>query len=693
MANIEPATNRLGFETSPYLLQHQGNPVHWLPWSDDAFVRARSEGKPVLLSVGYAACHWCHVMARECFEDARIAALMNALFVNIKLDREERPDLDQIYQAALGVLGQPGGWPLTLFLTPERVPFWGGTYFPPVSRYGRPGFSDVLIRVAHAYRQQPQAVAQAASQIHEALSPLGEGERGGAVSVALINRVAERLLHEVDPIWGGVGSAPKFPHVPVFELLWRTWRRTGQGPYRQAVITTLTRMSQGGIYDHLAGGFARYATDDEWLVPHFEKMLYDNALLIGLLTWVWQGTGLSLYAARVEETIGWVLREMTAADGGFASSIDADSEHQEGKFAVWTAAEIDAGLGDTATLFKDHYGVDPLGNWEGVCILNRTERLIPSPPSDVGQTVGAAMPESPEIEAQLAAARARLLAIRKQRPPPGKDDKVLADWNGLMIEALARAGMAFGRPEWIASAQRAFRFVQEAMTVMDRLHHHWRLGRLGAPGLLDDYAAMSGAALTLFEATDDSSYLDQARRWVVIADRHFWDSNSGGYFFSANDAEVTLVRTKSASDGATPNGNALMLGVLARLHHLTGEVAYRQRADALIRAFSGQLGRDALGFAALLNHIETLDSPTVMVIVGKAGADDTEALRRAAMTGAGPDFVLVVVTPDARLPVTHPGYGKVMAGGIATAYLCAESRCGPPVTEPEALARSLVRSA
>jgi len=674
MSTPSPGTNQLAVETSPYLLQHKDNPVHWMPWSEAALARARAEGKPILLSIGYAACHWCHVMARESFEDPETAGLMNRLFVSIKVDREERPDLDHVYQMALALMGQHGGWPLTLFLTPSGEPFGGGTYFPPTARYGRPGFRDVLTRVAEAWRREPDVVGRSTEGLLRGLARLGESENGGPVPVSAIDRIAERVIREVDPFLGGIGDAPKFPHGPLFELLWRAWLRTGREPYRVAVTNTLTRMCQGGIYDHLAGGFARYSTDAEWLVPHFEKMLYDNAALIDVLTLVWRGTGERLYAERVAETVGWVLREMVAEGGGFASSLDADSEHEEGKFTVWTEAEIDACLGAGADRFKAAYDVTPGGNWEGATILNRQRR------PDLG---------TPEDEAALAGQRARLLAVRDRRTRPGWDDKVLTDWNGLMIAALARAGQAFGRPDWIAAAQRAFAFVTGAVEVDGRLRHCWRGGAARHAGMLEDYAAMAGAALALAEASGDPGPLARARDWVGVVERHFRDRDQGGYYMTADDAEVPLVRAKSAMESATPSGNGLMAGVLARLFHVTGEDVWRERAEAVIAACSGEVPRNVLGFGTLLNAAELLERAATVVIVGAPGAPDTMALRRAAACSALPDVVTLVAPPDAGFPEGHPAHGKGLAGRSAAAYLCFERTCGPPLTDADALSAAL----
>ena len=365
--------NRLGEETSPYLLQHKDNPVHWQPWGPEALAVAKAENKPILLSIGYAACHWCHVMAHESFENPQIAGRMNELFVNIKVDREERPDLDAIYQHALALMGEQGGWPLTMFLTPDGEPFWGGTYFPPEQRWGRPGFPQVLEAMSNAYVQKRDDVAKNVVALREALQKLGRPERGGGIGRDALDRIAERLLRETDQLHGGIGTAPKFPQTGVLELLWRAWKRTGQPPYRDAVVKALDAMCQGGIYDHLGGGFARYSTDARWLVPHFEKMLYDNAELVDLLTLVWQETKNPLYRERVDETLGWVNREMVTPEGGFASSLDADSEHEEGKFYVWSEAEIDQVLGERAGLFKRLYDVTPEGNWEEKNILNRSK--------------------------------------------------------------------------------------------------------------------------------------------------------------------------------------------------------------------------------------------------------------------------------------------------------------------------------
>ena len=674
MSNLPPAANRLGGETSPYLLQHKDNPVHWQAWGEAAFARARAEGKPVLLSIGYAACHWCHVMARESFEDPAVAAEINRLVVPVKVDREERPDLDQIYQGALAAMNINGGWPLTVFLTPDGAPFWGGTYFPPSARYGRPGFADVLAQVAGTYRNRPETVARAAASLTGRLAALGEARPGGLIGGDALAGVAARVLRAVDMEFGGLGEAPKFPHCAAFELLWRAWLRTGEERYKAAVVLTLNRMCQGGIYDHLGGGFARYSTDQEWLVPHFEKMLYDNAQLIDLLTLVWQDTGEPLFAERVAETAGWLLREMITAGGAFAGTLDADSDHQEGRYYVWTAEEIEAVLGSEAARFGAVYDVAAHGNWEGETILNRRHALKYGEPAD---------------EDHLGALRARLLAARDRRVRPARDDKVLADWNGLAIAALARAGLAFERPDWLAAAELAFARVCALLGEEGRLRHSWCGGRAGHTGTLDDYAAMAEAALALYETDPRPELLERARQWEKLVDRHFWDSEEGGYFFTADDAEPTLVRPRTVFDGATPGGNALMVGVLARLYHLTGIAGYRERAEAVVRACSGDLADNPVGLATLLNRSELPERAVVITLAGPADAAETRALCRAVMRVSLPDRVLLTVPPGTALPPHHPAAGKIMVGGRPAAYICVGQTCGPPHTEPATLTAAL----
>ncbi|MFP6743250.1 MAG: thioredoxin domain-containing protein, partial [Alphaproteobacteria bacterium] len=488
------SSNRLGQETSPYLLQHRDNPVHWQPWDEAALAQAARDNKPILLSIGYAACHWCHVMAHESFEHPEIAALMNQLFVTIKVDREERPDLDAIYQSALGMLGEHGGWPLTMFLTPKGEPFWGGTYFPPAPRFGRPGFSDVLRSIHDIYHREPEKVTQNCQALATALESVANRPGGGEITLADSDQVAQRLLSEVDPGHGGLGKAPKFPQTMALELLWRAWRRGGSDELRGAVLLTADRMCQGGIYDHLGGGFARYAVDERWLVPHFEKMLYDNAQLLELLTQLWQETRSPLFKRRAAETADWVLRDMMAPDGGFASAFDADSEGVEGKFYVWTVEEIDQLLGSDAAAFKAAYDVRPDGNWEGNTILNRSH-LKPMILDDNSS--------SADDDDDLGPMRARLLEVRGGRVPPLRDDKVLADWNGLMISALAQAGAVFEHDDWITAAAEAFAFVRDRMGLDDdRLGHAYRADKLGTAAFIDDYASMARAALTLYEVTE-----------------------------------------------------------------------------------------------------------------------------------------------------------------------------------------------
>ena len=678
MGNIM-AKNRLGEETSPYLLQHKDNPVHWQAWSAATLAAAKAADKPILLSIGYAACHWCHVMAHESFENPAIAAQMNDSFVAIKVDREERPDLDAIYQNALALTGEQGGWPLTMFLTPEGEPFWGGTYFPPEPRWGRPGFPQVLAAIGNVYRSDRDTVLKNVAVLRQGLLRLGQPERGDGtapdISAVLFDRIAERLLREVDPLNGGIGTAPKFPQAGIFELLWRSWRRTRLDPYRDAVLRTLTTISQGGIYDHLGGGYARYATDARWLVPHFEKMLYDNAELISLLTLVWKETRDPLYATRIVETIGWLEREMVNEGGAFASSLDADSEHEEGKFYVWSEAEIDAVLGDAADLFKRFYDVTADGNWEGRTILNR---LAHPAPADAA------------TEAALARCREMLLSARAPRVRPGLDDKVLADWNGLMIAALAEAGLSFERADWVALAERAFGFIAERMTGPDgRLRHSWCAGEARHPASVDDYANLCRAALVLYEATSDNAYLGRARDWVAVLDRHHWDAAEGGYFFAADDTEDLIARVKTANDAAVPSGNGTMVGVLTRLTLLTGEEVYRQRAEAVIAAFAGELARNFFPLATLINNAELAMKPVQIVLVGDPLDPGFGALRRAVYQVSLPNRVVLAIAPGEVLPEGHPAHGKGLVGGRPAAYVCDGPVCSLPLTEPQALVDNL----
>jgi uncharacterized protein len=666
--------NLLRDETSPYLRQHQDNPVHWRPWGREALAEAAATGRPILLSVGYAACHWCHVMAHESFEDEATAALMNALFVNIKVDREERPDIDTIYQSALALMGQQGGWPLTMFLTPDGEPFWGGTYFPPEARYGRAGFPDVLRRVSDVFKTQQEAVNQNVVALRGALQKLSEPPAvEGEVPADGLERIAAQLVEHVDGVNGGFGGAPKFPQASIFRQFWRAFRRTGDKRLADAVTTTLDRICQGGIYDHLGGGFARYAVDERWLVPHFEKMLYDNAQLVELLALVWQHTKSPLYKLRVEETVAWLGREMTSEGGAFYSSLDADSEGEEGKFYVWTDGEIDALLGAEATLFKATYDVGRGGNWEGHTILNRLHSM------QLGE---------PEIEARLAKARAKLLAARAKRIRPGLDDKILADWNGMMIAGLAFAGSVFARLDWVDAAARAFAFVRDRMTEDGRLRHSWRDGKLRHPATLDDYAHMARAGLALHEATGDAAYLAQAESWAAIADRHYWDGTAGGYFLSADDTDDVIRRTKQVQDQAVPAGNGTMAEVRARLFFLTGKAAHRERAEAITGAFKGELARNVFGLGTLLGARTLLDSALQVAIVGTS-SEARAPLRRAVDDLSLPERIIQEVTPDHRFPADHPLSGKSAVNGAATAYVCRGPVCSLPITDADALRQAL----
>ena len=659
--------NALAEATSPYLLQHKDNPVDWREWSENALADARAADKPILLSVGYAACHWCHVMAHESFEQPAVAELMNRHFVSIKVDREERPDLDAIYQQALALLGQQGGWPLTMFLTPDGEPFWGGTYFPPEQRYGRPGFPQVLEQIAALWRDKRERVVENRDQLVNALRRLAGTEPGTALTAGEALDAAHLIGEQMDTIHGGLGGAPKFPQAPILDFLWQACRSRGDTLVRTRLLHTLRRLCQGGIYDHLGGGFARYAVDAYWLVPHFEKMLYDNAQLLPLLGSAHSLTGEPLFRARCEETVAWLEREMLV-EGAFASSLDADSEGEEGRYYVWDAAEIDMALGTEADAFKLAYGVTGSGNFEGGNVLNRLHEQ--------------GLPDAAEAEL-LARCRAALLERRSHRVPPARDDKVLADWNGLMIAGLAEAAGYLDRADWLERAIGAFAAVRTKLGVNDRLFHAWREGRRQEFAFLDDYAQMSRAALVLFQMTEEETYLDVAKLWLARAKEDF--GAEGAWFTTAHDAPEFIVRPVATHDGPLPSANGTIAWCLATLWHLTGDEDARAQADAILAGLAGEARRNPAAIPSLLSAALLLEQAVQLVVVGEPGDAGFTALSRAARAAPVPNRVVQIVDLDAALPTSHPAHAKQAAAERDAAYLCIGPVCEAPIIEPERL--------
>jgi hypothetical protein len=615
-------------------------------------------------------------MAHESFEDPETAKLMNELFVNVKIDREERPDIDHMFQLAIGALGEAGGWPLTIFLTPRGEPFWGGTYFPKEDSATRPAFKKVLAEVAKLVRENNPAILKNSAQIRELFERSWSQSHAGGLTANQLNQIAVRVAQNYDIFFGGLTGAPKFPHPPSLQLLLRTFIRTRVAQFDQLAGITLDFMCQGGIYDHIGGGFARYAVDEQWLIPHFEKMLCDNAQLIDTLTLAWQLGRNTLHRQRVEETVGWILRDMTTEEGGLASSVDADSEGEEGKFYLWTEAEIDAALAGTfLKRFKETYGVTRDGNYNGKNILNR---------------LGAMKLLSDADESLLAKQRQKLFQIREQRVHPQRDDKVLADWNGLAIAALANAGAVFRRTDWTSAAIRVFQFVCGKMLEGDRLFHSYRAGTRKVAAFADDYAHMARAALTLWELTGDALALKRAQAWTRVLNEHFWDNTFGGYCLTADFAEPGPARIRTAFDSQTPAANATMIGVLARLHLITGNQDYRDRTNLLLQAFAGDAASGYAQMATYLANFEFVASAMQIVIIGPVTDTRTHTLIQAVLGRPLPNRFLVVVGPDGNLPPSHPAHGKKMEGGVPTAYICTRSECSAPITSPVALSQAVL---
>ncbi len=679
-------TNRLAQETSPYLLQHAHNPVDWYPWGDEAFARARAEEKPVLLSVGYSACHWCHVMERESFENEQIAGLMNQRFVSIKVDREERPDVDQIYMGAVQALTGRGGWPMTVFLTPNGEPFYGGTYYPPEDRQGMPGFPRVLQAVADAYQNRRGELAGQASRLLEHVRENASIPRAaGEPSAALLDAAAQQLKQQYDAEFGGFGGAPKFPPAMTLEFLLRYWRRRDDAQALAMVEHTLRQMAAGGMYDQLGGGFHRYSVDRYWLVPHFEKMLYDNALLARIYLLAYQATGKHAYRRVCEETLDWVLREMTDARGGFYSTLDADSEGVEGKFYVWAPDELRAALGpEAAHRFMSIYDATPGGNFESKNILHLARDLAEA-------ARGYGMSEA-ELAEDLRASRERLLAARARRVRPGMDDKVLTAWNGLLLRALAEAARVLARDDYRAAAERNAEFVLVELRRGGRLLRSWKDGRARLDAYLEDYAACADGLLALYQATFEPRWLTEARGLAdQILDR-FWDAEQGAFFDTAVDHERLIVRPRDAFDNATPAGNSLAADVLLRLALFTGETRYAERARQAITPLAEIASRYPNGFGRLLCALDfALAQPKEVVIVGYPGDPGTRELLEMTFRTYRPHIVVAGAAPDdpeaaAATPLLE---GRGLVGGRAAAYVCEGFVCQAPTTDSDELRRQL----
>jgi hypothetical protein len=678
-------TNRLIHETSPYLLQHAHNPVDWHPWGEEAFQKATSENKPVLLSIGYSACHWCHVMERESFENEEIAALMNELFVSIKVDREERPDLDEIYMNAVQMMTGRGGWPMTMFLTPEGKPFYGGTYFPPEDRYNVPGFPKILRGVANAFYKQPQDVENSVSQILARLQSMSRSaESAGPFDPDIIIRGAEQLAQAHDSEHGGFGRAPKFPNAGVYELFLRAFHQSRNPRFLDTIIFTLTKMAQGGIYDHLGGGFHRYSVDEKWLVPHFEKMLYDNAQLVRVYAQVYQITGEPQFKRVVEETVDYLLREMLQPQGGFYSTQDADSEGEEGKFFVWTPQEVSRILGeDAAEIFCRIYDVSEQGNFEDKNILH--------PILTLEQASKYFNRGVDEIAALLEEAKAKLFAEREKRIKPFRDEKVITAWNGLALSGLAEAIKISGNQEYRRAATRTVEFIFSKLFRDGHLLHTYRDGVAKILGYLDDYAFLAVGLLDLFEATLDRSLLARTIELTDILIGEFWDDDDGAFFYTGKSHEQLISRAKPAFDASIPSGNSMAAQLLLRLYHYTSREVYLKKAETILRSYHDSMAAQPFGLAHMLGALDFyLRKPKEIVIVGEPDEPRTREILEGVHSTYLPNSTLQLVRPNEKIDEMAPLLkGKSQVGGRATGYVCHNFTCSAPVTTWDELRRLL----
>ena len=674
MTSSSGRENHLAGETSPYLLQHSRNPVDWYPWGPGALSRAKAEDKPIFLSIGYAACHWCHVMERESFESDAIASLLNASFVAIKVDREERPDLDEIYMTAVQMLTGQGGWPLSVFLTPDGKPFFGGTYFPPEDRYGRPGFASILARVRDAWSGRREGIAAQAAALTEALAATPPvAPAGRRVGVTESRLAAADLAARFDHEWGGFGGAPKFPPHGALALLLREHAASGEAEPRRMVETTLDRMASGGMFDQIGGGFARYSVDERWLVPHFEKMLYDQALIVPVYVDAWRVTRKPFYRRVVEQTLDFVRRELTGPDGELWASLDADSEGHEGRFYVWTPDEVARALGPEDGAFAAAaLGIGAVGNFEGKSVAH-----LPRGPIDEAEA------------ARLAPLRERLRQARESRERPATDDKVLTAWNGLMISAFARAHQAFGREEDLRSARRAADFATTRLTSGDRLLVSWRRGRAHLNAYLDDYAFLARGLLDLYESSFDRRDLDRAARLARMLPARFGDG-AGGFYFTSDDHEALLTRTRSSYDGALPSGAGVAAEVLLRLGRHLDDRALAEAGERTLAAAAPLVGRMPSAFASLLHAAAYAEGSVVeLAIVGPRDAPETRALLDVAGRCYAPARTIAAHDPadgPSDLPLLR---GKAQVAGRAAAYVCRNYACASPTTDPRALAAAL----
>jgi uncharacterized protein YyaL (SSP411 family) len=680
-------TNRLIHETSPYLLQHAHNPVDWYAWGEDAFEKAKAEGKPILLSIGYSACHWCHVMERESFENEAIARLMNELFVNIKVDREERPDLDEIYMSAVQMLTGRGGWPMTVFLTPDRKPFYGGTYFPPEDRGGMPGFPRILKGVNQAYRERPADVEKSVTQILNALQRMSESaETGQVFSKTIIAEGAAKVAQAYDVDNGGLGQAPKFPNAGVYELFLRHYHRSKSARYLEMVTHTLTKMACGGIYDHLGGGFHRYSVDAKWLVPHFEKMLYDNAQLVRIYAHAYKITGEPLFKSVVDESLTYLLREMLQPEGGFYSTQDADSEGEEGKFFVWTEGEVMGILGeDDGAIFCRIYDVSEAGNFEDKNILH--------PILTLDQASKYFRKKSSEIERIIAKAKQKLFGEREKRIKPFRDEKIITAWNGLMLSGLAEAIKISPQPLFIDAAKRTIDFIFAKCFRDGLLLHSYKDGQAKLLGFLDDYAFTAIGLLDMYEALFDASALERAIALGGIMLRDFWDEKGGGFFSTGVSHEKLISRAKPIFDASIPSGNAMATQLLLRLYHMTGDDRYNQHAERVLRSYYDAMESQPFGFAHLLCALDFyLEKAKEVVVVGERGEPRVDELLMKIHSVYQPNMTIQLASPSEPLENRSPLLrGKSQVGGNPTVYVCQNYTCSAPATSWDEL-RPLIES-